>query len=79
MTFAKNRMMMPMPANKMNGSAHEIDHQRQRGDLDAFDQRAEKRQRAAGRFGRVVVALDRVGDLIDEEAADEGRDRRHQE
>ena len=52
---------------------------RQQRRLHAFDERAQKRQRAAGRLGRVIGALDRVGDLVDEEAADKGGHRRHQE
>ena len=47
--------------------------------LQALDQRAEERQRAARRLRRIVLALDHVGDFVDEKAADEGGHRRHQE
>ena len=57
----------------------QIDEQGQQRDLDAFDQTAKHRQRAARRIVRIVLAFDQFGDLIDKETADEGAHRRHQE
>jgi hypothetical protein len=58
---------------------HQIDHDGQRRRLDAFDQRAPDRHVGAGQVGRIVLALDQLGDLVGVETGDQRGDRRHQE
>ena len=57
----------------------EVDQDRQQSRLGTFEQRARERQRRADRLRRIVRAFDFERDLIDEEAADQRSDRRHQE
>jgi hypothetical protein len=63
-------------------------HERQRNDIDQHGQERRlgalgnceaNRQRLARHFGRIMLALDNVGDIIDEHAGDQRGDRRHQE
>jgi hypothetical protein len=67
------------PGNEQQRHRDEIDHDGEQRGVDAFGQRAEQRQSCPGRLHRIVRALDLFGDLVDEERADEGRHRRHQE
>jgi len=53
------------------GQRDKIDQQRQQRDLDAFDDAGHQRQCGTDRIGRIVLALDRFGDIVDEKAADQ--------
>jgi hypothetical protein len=57
----------------------EIDQDRERGRLGAFDGGAAKRQGSADRLAGVVRALHLERDIVDEEAPDQRGHRRHQE
>src|SRR5262249_36537291 len=57
----------------------EIDQARKQGRFHAFDERARQRQRPADRLYGIVSAFHFERDVVDEEAADQRGDRRHQE
>ena len=61
------------------GQRDQIDQDRQQRGLDAFGDRDAERQRGAGALRRIMLALDMVGDVVDEHARDQRGDRRHQE
>ena len=69
----------PKPTKSTSGSANALTSSTTPRNFSDVGKRAPDRQRPAGRIGRVVRALDRLGDVVGEEADEERRDRRDQE
>ena len=67
------------PREQQEWHRKEINQDREQRGLAALEHRTRERQRRAGRIGGIMAALDFKRDVIDEEARDQRRHRRHQE
>ena len=76
--WRRGRSATPKPRRSTSGSATAFTSEHDAEEFQRRQRASGERQRPAGRIGRIVRPLDHLGDVVEEEADEERRDRRDQ-